>query len=216
MAANTDDPRVKAHKVTLLVSGSEAVGKSSMIYAYLEGRFSTEYVPTVFNVEHAARQLEYCAPLSKVQPKNPKKRLPPNQLHTEEITVDMSIFDTAGRKEYDHLRQLQYPQMDLLLMCFPLVADDASATDEIVKKWVPEVKHHAPNKPFILVGTKADLRGTEEAKSKHETSTADGKALADRIGAWDYVETSAKTDPESLKQLFKTAYYHYTISLFPA
>lgn len=33
-------------------------------------------------------------------------------------------------------------------------------------KWFPEVKHHCPNTPVILVGTKIDLRDDPETQSK--------------------------------------------------
>ena len=33
-------------------------------------------------------------------------------------------------------------------------------------KWVPEIVHHCPNVPFLLVGTKADCRDDQEIKAK--------------------------------------------------
>ena len=33
-------------------------------------------------------------------------------------------------------------------------------------KWFPEVKHHCPNTPVILVGTKIDLRDDPETQTK--------------------------------------------------
>lgn len=33
-------------------------------------------------------------------------------------------------------------------------------------QWYPEIQHHAPNIPIILVGTKLDLRDDEDTKQK--------------------------------------------------
>ena len=33
-------------------------------------------------------------------------------------------------------------------------------------KWVPEIVHHCPGVPFLLVGTKADCRDIQEVKEK--------------------------------------------------
>ena len=32
-------------------------------------------------------------------------------------------------------------------------------------KWVPEIKHYCPKTPFILVGTKVDLREDQTIKN---------------------------------------------------
>ena len=80
-------------------------------------------------------------------------------------------------------------------------------------QWLPELKHHAPNVPIILVGLKADLRDNYSRKhciiqttevsfgaistrfflrnSSHAIVQA--MAQAERIGAARYVECSAKT-----------------------
>ena len=33
-------------------------------------------------------------------------------------------------------------------------------------KWVPEIVHHCPGVPFLLVGTKADCRDNQEITNK--------------------------------------------------
>ena len=38
----------------------------------------------------------------------------------EEIT--MGLFDTAGQEDYDRLRPLSYPNTDIFLACFSVVA----------------------------------------------------------------------------------------------
>jgi GTPase SAR1 family protein len=71
-------------------------------------------------------------------------------------------------------------------------------------------QHHAPGVPFILVGTKLDLRSDPETikklgEKKQQPVTQDrGEALAQEIGAYKYVECSALTQG-GLKQVFDDA-----------
>merc|ERR1719454_1630473 len=66
-------------------------------------------------------------------------------------------------------------------------------------KWHPEVRHHCPNTPIILVGTKSDLRDDQVTKNKlaevgrSPISQAKGESLAKEIGAVKYLECSAYT-----------------------
>ena len=69
------------------------------------------------------------------------------------------------------------------------------------KNWVPEVRQ-LPGKrtPFLLVGTKKDLREKNEALVTHE----EGRAMASKLGAIDYMESSAFTG-EGLTEVFEAA-----------
>jgi hypothetical protein len=66
-------------------------------------------------------------------------------------------------------------------------------------QWIPEVSHHAPSTPIILVGTKLDLREDpvtlQRLKERRFTpiSYAMGAACARDIGAVKYLEASSKT-----------------------
>ena len=44
----------------------------------------------------------------------------------------------------------------MFLVCFSVT--DQVSLDNVDSKWIPEVSHHCPGVPIILVGTKADLR----------------------------------------------------------
>ena len=77
-------------------------------------------------------------------------------------------------------------------------------------QWVPEITHHCPKTPFLLVGTQIDLRddaGTIEklAKYKLQPITFDSaKNLAKKLKAVKYLECSALTQ-KGLKNVFDEA-----------
>ncbi|KAL7978607.1 hypothetical protein Chor_005589 [Crotalus horridus] len=92
----------------------------------------------------------------------------------------LGLFDTAGQEDYDRLRPLSYPQTDVFL-------------------WVPEITHHCPKTPFLLVGTQIDLRDDPStieklAKNKQKPITPEAaEKLARDLKAVKYVECSALT-----------------------
>jgi small GTP-binding protein len=100
--------------------------------------------------------------------------------------VDVGLWDTAGQEDYDRLRPLSYPQTDVFCVCFSLNSAESRANVET--KWMPEVRHHMPDTPVLLVGCKLDLisEGGNAALQRRA-----GHELARRIDASAYVETSA-------------------------
>ncbi|XP_030627128.1 rho-related GTP-binding protein RhoB-like isoform X2 [Chanos chanos] len=121
-----------------------------------------------------------------------------------------TVFETdiADIEDYDRLRPLSYPDTDVILMCFSV--DSPDSLENIPEKWVPEVKHFCPDVPIILVANKKDLRNdesvrTELSRLKQEpVKTEVGRAMAVRIGAYDYMECSAKTK-DGVREVFETA-----------
>ncbi|KAF3834156.1 hypothetical protein F7725_025360, partial [Dissostichus mawsoni] len=76
----------------------------------------------------------------------------------------LGLFDTAGQEDYDRLRPLSYPQTDVFLVCFSVVSP--SSFENVREKWVPEISHHCPRTPFLLVGTQVDLRDDSNTLEK--------------------------------------------------
>lgn len=73
------------------------------------------------------------------------------------LTVELSLFDTAGQDDYDRLRPLMYPQTNVFLLCFCVCSYNSYRN--IQDKWIPELRQHCPDTPIILVGTQIDRRG---------------------------------------------------------
>ena len=122
--------------------------------------------------------------------------------------VNLRLWDTAGMDDYDRIRPLSYPQTDVFLVCFSVVSP--TSFENVANKWAPEINHHCPGVPKILVGTKLDLRDDgatiEKLKEKNLTpiTPQQGEAMRRKIGAVAYTECSALTQ-RGLKEVFDNA-----------
>ena len=169
--------------IKCVVIGDGAVGKTCLLISYTNNSFPGEYVPTVFDNYTVI-------------------------VNVDEKPVMLNLWDTAGQEDYDRLRPLSYPETEVFLICFSLVSPTSFKNAR--KKWYPEILHHCPNTPVILVGTKLDLRDDEETLTRLKEndlvpiSYEAGKKLADEIGAANYVECSAMTH-QNLAMVFNEA-----------
>ncbi|XP_046990877.1 ras-like GTP-binding protein RhoL isoform X1 [Schistocerca americana] len=170
-AGGQGNPAINHYRpIKITAVGDGMVGKTCMLITYSTKRFPVEYVPTVFDN------------------------------YADNITVDgqefnMTLWDTAGQEDYERLRPLSYPNTDCFLLCFSI--NSRSSFENIASKWYPEVHHHCPNVPIVLVGTKMDLRNEVE----NTISVTEAKQMKKRIRAYRYVECSAK-DSEGLEEVF--------------
>ena len=100
---------------------------------------------------------------------------------------------------------MSYPQTDVFLVCFSVTSP--ASFEYVREKWFPEVFHHCPGVPCLIVGTQIDLRDDSQVKEKllrqkqQPISEEQGKALAKDLGAVKYVECSALTQ-KGLKNVF--------------
>ncbi|KAH3756754.1 rac gtpase [Pelomyxa schiedti] len=161
---------VGTEPIKCVVVGDGMVGKTSILISYTSSSFPKEYIPTVFD--------------------NFSQRL-----SVDRWTVTLHIWDTAGQEEYTRLRPLSYPKSDIILICFSVAK--FSSFQNVLDKWIPEVRHHVPHAPIILVGNKIDLReppGLDSASAGERViSHKEGRKLASRIQALKYLECSALT-----------------------
>eukprot|EP00003_Mantamonas_plastica_P032087 TRINITY_DN85_c0_g1_i12.p1 TRINITY_DN85_c0_g1~~TRINITY_DN85_c0_g1_i12.p1 ORF type:complete len:195 (-),score=59.39 TRINITY_DN85_c0_g1_i12:630-1214(-) len=174
---NNDYSTIKSLKICAV--GDGATGKTSLLIRYTLQKFEDDYCPTVFD--------NYSC----------------NVLVDKQI-VNLSLWDTAGQEDYDRLRPLSYPLTDVFVVCYSVLSKASLAN--VSEKWIPEITHHNPGTPWILVGNKTDLR---RGSSDSQVSTEQGEKAAKSLGAAGFIETSALTGnntTELFEQCIRTCF----------
>jgi small GTP-binding protein len=159
--------------IKCVVVGDGAVGKTCLLLSYTTNAFPTEYLPTVFD--------NYSM-----------------NLMVDEQPISLQLWDTAGQEDYRKFRPLSYPETDVFMICFSLVAQ--TSLDNVETVWIPELKQFCPTAPYILVGLKSDLRNS----CASGISWSVGEDVKKRIGAVAYIECSARTQ-DNMSQVFEAA-----------
>ena len=72
------------------------------------------------------------------------------------------MLGMLGHVSPDIVNSIKY--QDIFLICFSLV--NPASFENVRAKWCHEVRHHCPQVPIILVGTKLDLREDKETIDK--------------------------------------------------
>ncbi|GAA6049557.1 hypothetical protein JCM3770_000846 [Rhodotorula araucariae] len=179
--AGSSHTRPLSRKV--VVVGDGACGKTSLLNVYVKGEFPQEYEPTVFE--------NHCV-----------------DLVVDGRTVEMSLWDTAGQEDFDRLRSLSYPDTNVVMMCFSV--DQPPSLENLEAKWIDEIRHYCPGVKIAVVALKCDLRTDAVVCEKLEqhmmrpVQYEEGLAVARRIGASRYFETSAKLH-RGVQQAFEEA-----------
>lgn len=164
------------YSMKIVVVGDGGCGKTCLLVSYTQQKFPEIYVPTVFE--------NYVSNVV----------TPNNKL------IELALWDTAGQEEYDRLRPLSYPDVDVILICFSL--DNLISLQNVKDIWFPEVNHFCPGVPILLVGTKYDL--IDENSFNPDLPIQ----LAYDINAIGYIQCSAK-NMFNIKNVFNFAINHY-------
>ena len=170
--------------VKCVVVGDGAVGKTCLLISYTTNAFPGEYIPTVNQIYYSANVM------------------------VDGRAINLGLWDTAGQEDYDRLRPLSYSGTDVFLLCYSVISP--SSFENVKSKWKPEIDHHAPGVPFLLVGTKLDLRDDADTNQKLQSkglypiSAQQGEQMKTELGGTKSLECSALTQ-NGLKLVFDEA-----------
>jgi len=144
-----------------------------MLISYTSDRFPEDNIPTVFDNYEAA-------------------------VTVDGEVISLELLDTAGQENYDRMRPLSYPMTNVFLICFAV--NSRASFMNVKNRWIPELKHHEPKVPYLLIGTKSDLRDNSEEM----VSALEAEEMVKDVGAVGYLECSAR-EQKSLHKVFEEA-----------
>ncbi len=147
----------------LALLGDAAVGKTSLIDMYTQHRFKEDYKPTL-GVNIVVKELE----IEKIN-----------------AQIRLIIWDIAGQDKYDLSRKMFFQGVVGALFVYDTTRH--ATFKNIDSKWLTDLKEYGEQElAYILIGNKIDLQDSRVV------SIEEGKELAEKINASDFVETSAK------------------------
>ncbi len=114
----------------VIIAGDGAVGKTSLVRQYCEGKFDTSRVMTI-GVDFQTHVVD----------------LP-------EGKVKLSIWDMAGQDRFAVVRTSFYRGARACALVYDLTVEDSL---EHVSRWYLEIHEVLPDVPFLLIGNKLDL-----------------------------------------------------------
>lgn len=158
--------------VRCVAVGDTDVGKTCLLFTYTKKIFPREFIPSIYDIYST-------------------------QVRVDNHTVNLEFIDNCGSEDYDNVRPLCYNGVNIFIICFSIASP--ASYDNVKKKWLQEVKHHCPNVPIVLVGTKTDLRDNQQVLEKLKeqnqitVTQQQGKIMAKQINAVKYLECAAVT-----------------------
>jgi len=161
-------------RVKCVFVGDGTVGKTCMLQSYTTGTFPSGYVPTVFDNHNVPMVFDG-------------------------LQINLELWDTAGQEGYKDIRPLAYTNTDVFVICYDVT--NKTSLENVKKVWIPELRNYCKDAPFILVGTKMDLRKDKSTKTVDRRSA---EAVATDVSNGVYMECSALTQ-DGLKEIFEKA-----------
>ncbi|MHA2225201.1 MAG: Rab family GTPase [Candidatus Hodarchaeales archaeon] len=168
---NYEEQKPKYH-LKIIVCGTGAVGKTAIVRRYVDDKFEFNYLLTV-GLDPSNRHIEVNGTL-----------------------VNLLIFDVAGQKRFQTLRELFFRKANGALLVFDLTRPET--LDELYE-WKEQIDQRlGKNKiPVILCGNKSDL----EDMIQIDYGVLEDKIIPD-FAPIKYLETSAYLDT-NIREIFQ-------------
>ncbi|XP_076081990.1 ras-related protein Rab-8A-like [Mytilus galloprovincialis] len=182
----TDSDCAATYKI--LVLGDTTVGKSSILRTLTGKDFVNKTLPTV-GIDFVRRTFE-----------------------VDGAVVKLNVWDTAGQQRFHSVTRKHYRGVQGIVLVYD-ITDRKSFTHlsfwvDSVNKGITNSKNQYDTVPIILVGNKSDLEKDRQIEEE------EGKELATKILAFDFIETSAKKN-ENVFMMFKRLAQYVTETFDP-
>ncbi|WAR19779.1 RACC-like protein [Mya arenaria] len=183
-SGDTAQPVDRSLKVTVV--GDSGTGKTCLLKAFANNKFPEEETNCQSLFENSKGTIRVAFTVGNER-------------------IEFGLTDTIGTENYRSLREVFAANTNIFLVCFSVT--DPVTMENVKTNWLTEIKALTPGAPFILVGTKTDLRQSTEVLERLKSQGADpvsmlkGIKIAKRIGALEYVECSA-VDMIGVKEVF--------------
>ncbi len=153
-------------KFKIVIIGEHAVGKTSFIKKFVEGRFTKDYRPTI-GTNLFIKRIKFEASHQKYE-------------------STLTLYDIAGQEKWQSMRFPYYQGAQAVIIMGDLTRKHTF--DQIKKFWIKDVRKYLDDSvPILLLANKEDIR-------KEKTITTNYlEKLTEDINACKYMITSAKT-----------------------
>ena len=142
----------KKYIIKVCLLGEANVGKTSLLYRYIENKFRDNYKATLgVNLLKKEADIEGYG------------------------STTIQIWDLGGQESFKSLRQLYLEGANGALIIFDMTS---KKTFEKLDEWVDSFKEARGDQPLLLVGNKTDLKGNIKIEEKEVSSFAKNNKMS--------------------------------------
>ena len=134
-------------KMKICLLGDGGVGKTSLVYRFIQNRFSTDFKSTL------------------------GVNLLKHEVIIENIRITAQIWDLGGQDKYEGLRKLYLDGSQGALVVFDLTRYTTFSPN--ILKWIKDLWSFTGRIPIVLLGNKVDLEIMRSVRTKDAEKFAD-------------------------------------------